>query len=108
MLTASSTPAALAFRWKDSSAQAQLQRFEMKFRVSESTARAMRQFVRCYLKPDEFAARATDFSYAVHTLYLDSPTLALYEATNGGDNNRFKLRIRYYDADPDSPVFFEI
>lgn len=108
MLTAVSSPAAPASRWIQSPSQAQQQRFEMKYRVSESTARAMRQFVRCYLTPDEFASSSADFSYAVHTLYLDSPDLALYEATNGGDKNRFKLRIRYYDNGSDAPAFFEI
>jgi hypothetical protein len=88
--------------------QAQAQRFELKYLVSESTARALRQFVRCYLVPDEFAAHSADFAYAVHTLYLDSPELALYAATNGGDRNRFKLRIRFYNDNPDSPVFFEV
>lgn len=88
--------------------QAQLQRFEMKYLVSEQTARAIRQFVRSHLVPDEFAARSADFSYAVHSLYLDSPDLALYGATNNGDRNRFKLRIRFYDDDASSPVFFEV
>ena len=92
----------------DAPDHAQLQRFELKYLVSEPMARAMRQFVRCYLRPDEFAARSPDFSYAVHTLYLDSPDLCLYGATNGGDRNRFKLRIRFYDAGAASPVFFEI
>lgn len=87
---------------------AQLQRFELKYLVSERTAQAMRAFVRCHLRPDEFASQAKDFSYAVHTLYLDSPDLALYGATNGGDKNRFKLRIRFYDDGPDAAAFFEV
>src|SRR5688572_26717095 len=91
-----------------SPSDAQLQRFELKYLVTETTARAMRQFVRCYLKPDEFAGRSADFSYAVHTLYLDSPDLALYGATNNGDKNRFKLRVRFYDNGADAPAFFEV
>jgi hypothetical protein len=92
----------------DAPDHAQLQRFELKYLVSEPIARAMRQFVRCYLRPDEFAAESRDFSYAVHSLYLDSPDLCLYGATNGGERNRFKLRIRFYDDGPDAPAFFEI
>jgi hypothetical protein len=76
--------------------------------VSERIARAMRQFVRCHLAPDEFAAGSPDHAYAVHTLYLDSPDLALYGATNSGDCNRFKLRVRFYDDHPEAPAFFEI
>ena len=38
----------------------QTQRFELKYLVNEETARAVRQFVACYLKPDEFAATLPD------------------------------------------------
>jgi hypothetical protein len=85
----------------------QLQRFELKYVVSEATALAARQFVRCYLKPDEFAANAANYSYPVHSVYLDSPELETYHAVQAGDKNRFKLRIRYY-SDTDKAVFFEI
>ena len=86
----------------------QQQRYELKYRVSERTAVAVREFVRGYLVPDEFAAASADASYSVHSLYLDSPQLWLYRSTVNGDKNRFKLRLRFYDEAPDSPVFFEI
>ena len=41
-------------------------------------------------------------------MYLDSDRLSLYWQTVNGDKNRYKLRVRYYDDKPDSPVFFEI
>lgn len=85
----------------------QLQRFELKYVISEATALAVRQFVRCYLKPDEFAAADANYSYPVHSLYLDSPDLATYHAVQSGDKNRFKLRIRYY-SNTDKSVYFEI
>lgn len=85
----------------------QTQRFELKYLVTEDTARAVRQFVRCYLKPDEFAADKADFSYPVHSLYLDSPDLTTYQAVQCGEKNRFKLRIRYYGSS-DAVVHFEI
>lgn len=88
--------------------QAQLQRFEFKYLINESMARAMRQFVRCYLRPDEFSVTRPDYSYPVHSLYLDSPQLSLYQSVNNGDKNRFKLRVRFYDDGPDAPAFFEI
>lgn len=68
----------------------------------------MRQFVRCHLRPDEFSAGRPEYAYAVHTLYLDSPRLSLYQATNTGEKNRFKLRVRFYDDGPGAPAFFEI
>lgn len=87
---------------------AQTQRFELKYLVNEAQTRAMRQFVRCHLKPDEFASRSSDYAYPVHSLYLDSPDLALYGATEDGDRNRFKLRVRFYDNDPQTSAFFEV
>src|SRR5690606_9517902 len=49
-----------------------------------------------------------NFSYPVHSLYLDSRDLKLYRSTINGDKNRFKLRLRFYENRPDAPVFFEI
>jgi hypothetical protein len=88
--------------------RAQRQRREIKYIISEEQALAVRAYLSSYLEPDEFAAGKPDNSYAVHTLYLDSNNLATYRAANFGDRNRFKLRIRYYDDKPESPVFFEI
>jgi hypothetical protein len=85
----------------------QTQRFELKYLVREETALAIRRFVSCYLKPDEFAATLPNFSYPVHSLYLDSPDLTTYQAVQCGEKNRFKLRIRYY-SDHDQTVYFEI
>ena len=85
----------------------QTQRFELKYIVKEETAQAIRRFVSCYLKPDEFAAKLPNYSYPVHSLYLDSPDLTTYQAVQTGEKNRYKLRIRYY-SDNDSTVYFEI
>lgn len=85
----------------------QTQRFELKYLVREETALEIRRFVSCYLKPDEFAASLPNYSYPVHSLYLDSPDLATYQAVQCGEKNRFKLRIRYY-SDTQSSVYFEI
>lgn len=85
----------------------QTQRFELKYLVREETARAVRQFIAGYLKPDDFAASLPNRSYPVHSLYLDSPDLHTYQAVQTGEKNRFKLRIRYY-GDDDEHVFFEI
>lgn len=86
----------------------QLQRFEIKYLVSESVALAARDFVRAYLDADEFSAGEINFSYPVHSLYLDSDDLGFFHQTFNGDKNRLKLRARFYDDSPDSPVFLEI
>lgn len=85
----------------------QLQRFELKFRASDTVAQAVRANVSRRLDPDPFGADQPDGAYPIHSLYLDSPSLALYHSTINGDRNRIKLRIRYYNDDVDGPVFLE-
>jgi hypothetical protein len=86
----------------------QKQRFELKYLVTEDTALRVRDFVRCYLDFDEYSVGKPNYSYPVHSLYLDSDSLYTYWTTINGDKNRFKLRVRYYSDSPGAPVFFEI
>jgi hypothetical protein len=86
----------------------QQSRFELKYHLSEERALRMRDFARCYIGLDEYSVGKPNFSYPVHSLYLDSDELTTYWETINGTKNRFKLRIRYYDANPGSPVFFEV
>ena len=83
-------------------------RFELKYLLKESVAERVREFARCHLDFDPFSAGRPDYSYPVHSLYLDSDRLELYWRTVNGDKNRFKLRLRYYNDQADAPVFFEI
>src|SRR3954464_9747675 len=86
----------------------QLQRFELKYIVPENVALQIRQFVSAYLEIDEYGATMPNLSYPVHSLYVDSDDLYTYWATINGDKNRYKLRLRYYNEKPESPVFYEI
>lgn len=86
----------------------QHQRFERKYFVNEHQALQIRDFVSHYLVPDGFSKGKPDFSYPVHSLYLDSDSLLTYWATVHCEKKRFKLRVRFYDDHPESPVFFEI
>lgn len=88
--------------------QFQAQRFEFKYQIEEVQALQIRDFLSAYLDLDEFGASMPDLSYPVHSLYFDSPDLALYHSTINGDKNRYKLRIRFYENRPAAPVFFEI
>src|SRR5947207_15392272 len=83
-------------------------RFELKYLISDSTSERVRDFVRCYLAIDESGVGKPNYSYPVHSLYLDSDNLEIYWRTVNGDKNRYKLRLRYYSDHPDTPVFFEI
>jgi len=89
------------------SSQLQSNRYEFKYIIDESMAGDVRAFVLQYLEPDGHTKRP-GVGYAVHSLYLDTPGLDLCRATLDGLKNRFKLRIRFYDDHPDSPIFFEI
>lgn len=86
----------------------QAQRFELKYLINEATALAVRDFVACYLEIDEYGASLPNLSYPVHSLYLDSKDLRLYQSTINGDKNRFKLRLRFYENRATAPIYFEI
>ena len=86
----------------------QRQRYEYKYVIDERLALAIRDFVASYLEPDPYGRTQPLYSYPVHSLYLDSPSLRTFQETVNGDRNRFKLRIRYYENQHDTPVYFEI
>ena len=86
----------------------QMQRFELKYIIPAESALAMRNFLSGHLELDEFCAKQANLSYTVHSLYLDSDILTIYWQTINGNKNRYKLRIRFYEDNPDAPVFFEI
>jgi hypothetical protein len=86
----------------------QRQRFELKYMLNHEQAEAIRPVIAGQLDLDENGAGQPNFSYPVHSLYLDSPDLYTFWSTINGDRNRFKLRLRFYDDRPNTPVFFEI
>ena len=86
----------------------QKQRYEHKYIIRDDVAVSVRDFVSSYLDLDPFGATQPNFSYPVHSLYLDSPGLRLYQTTINGDKNRYKLRIRFYEDRPKAPVYFEV
>jgi hypothetical protein len=86
----------------------QLQRFELKYLVDEAITPWVRDFVSSYLDLDDFGVGRPNLSYPVHSLYLDSDDLQTFQYSVNGSKNRFKLRLRYYDDNPKTPVFFEV
>lgn len=83
-------------------------RHEIKYRITESKAAAVEQFIRPYLQLDRYSKLRRDRSYPIVSLYLDSDDLLLCRQTLRGHKNRFKLRIRSYTDEPGYPRFFEI
>lgn len=86
----------------------QTSRFELKYVIEERTALQIRDFVRAFLDLDENGVGKPNYSYPVHSVYLDSDIMTTYWDTINGNKNRFKLRVRFYNDNPDTPVFFEI
>ena len=83
-------------------------RYELKYRIRESKARAVAQYVQAYIPPDKYARTVPNQEYPLSSLYFDSEGLHLCNETIQGKKNRFKLRIRCYDDKPESMCFFEI
>jgi hypothetical protein len=86
----------------------QSQRFELKYLVNPALTLEMREFIQTYLELDDYGVGQPELAYPVHSVYMDSDGLATYHDTINGTKNRFKLRLRYYDDRPDTPVFFEV
>jgi len=83
-------------------------RHEIKYRVSESTAAAVVQFLQPYMRLDRYSELQENGAYPIISLYLDSPNLRLCRESLTGEKNRFKLRVRSYTDNLDYPRFFEI
>lgn len=83
-------------------------RYELKYRIGESQAAMIEEFIRPYLDLDYYSQLKSGGAYAVAGLYLDSPDLQLCRETLDGKKNRFKLRVRSYSDDLNAPCFFEI
>lgn len=86
----------------------QLQRFELKYLVTEQVAHAVRDFVGSYLELDGNCRGKPENSYLNHSYYLDSDDLHCFWSVINGNINRFKMRLRFYDENPAGPVFLEI
>ena len=83
-------------------------RYELKYRISESKAEAISQFIKPHLHLDRYSRLRPNGAYPVVSLYLDSDDLLLCRESLTGQKNRFKLRIRGYTDEPGYPCFFEI
>lgn len=83
-------------------------RFELKYIIPEHVALNVRKFIQQHLELDEFGVGQPNLSYPIHSLYLDSDDWEIHRRTVNGDKNRYKLRLRYYNESPKTPIFFEI
>jgi hypothetical protein len=80
----------------------------LKYIINEKRARSVRDFLKQYMIHDPHARAEMGYAYPIYSVYLDGPSLDLFNATVCGHKNRFKLRARFYDGKPTSPIFLEI
>lgn len=83
-------------------------RFEHKFFISDELAVAVRDAIREHVELDAHTPSDSVRGYKVHSIYFDTPSLGLYQLTRKRRRGRFKLRVRYYDLEPQSVAFVEV
>ncbi len=83
-------------------------RHEIKYRIRESKARAIAKYIQAYIPVDQYARKRPNLEYPISSLYFDSNELHLCKETLNRKANRFKLRVRCYDDNPETPCFVEI
>ncbi len=83
-------------------------RFEIKYRLGEDHAEALRAWIRRsgFLEADEHGEGGSA-AYNVHSLYLDSADWSIYKETRAGLQQRYKLRARCYEWSANAKVFME-
>ena len=86
----------------------QTNRMELKFRVTEPIAAEIKRYLGTTLRKDPHGLNHGPEGYPVCSVYLDSRDARLYGQSVAGERNRYKLRIRVYDANPSQPAFVEI
>lgn len=82
------------------------ERLELKYRITETEAEAIRSDLRGFCYPDEHNKILGGRGYPLHSLYLDTDSYAFYRSKIRGDADRYKLRVRSYDED--GPLHFEV
>jgi hypothetical protein len=70
-------------------------RHELKYVIPEWQGDDVRRAIAPFCVPDAHARQ--DRGYAIHSLYLDTPTLALFRMAQERRASRWKARIRWYD-----------
>ena len=78
-------------------------RHELKFLVSEPSAKILKSLLGAVLKRDSHYPNG---EYTICSLYFDDPEFSAYTEKNDGNQNREKFRIRLYNCD-DSYIVLE-
>lgn len=81
-------------------------RYELKYVIAESQAEAIRRAIAPFCVCDPHASNDADHAYPIQSLYLDTPTYALFRMSQERRACRWKARIRRYRGSPS--IFLEI
>lgn len=85
----------------------EVERYEAKYIIPPALVPEIRRYIRPFCRPDP-NTKGDPPEYVITTLQLDSPSLSLHHAKEDENLNRFKLRVRRYDMNPDGLVFLEV
>ena len=107
-LKKSSTALGLVLHRKPTADKMLACRYELKYRITEAQAAAVKRYIQPYIPMDRYSKIHRNGQYPISSLYFDSDRLTLCNETLTGKKNRFKLRIRGYSDDADSPRFVEV
>lgn len=66
--------------------------YELKFILPETQVEGVINWARAHLSADPHAAQFADETYSIHSVYLDTPDLAVYRRRPGFQNSKFRLR----------------
>lgn len=78
--------------------QARDRRIELKFLLTPEVSRQVRNWAREQMDSDPHCTTVIGDSYAINTLYLDTPALDIYRKTRLGGTTKY--RLRRYAAEP--------
>ncbi len=79
-------------------------RYEHKYLITPEQESIILDFVTAFCRPDRFGV---DGAYNVYSLYFDTWDWLTAAQALEGLRNRFKLRMRTYEPDPESPIWVE-
>lgn len=73
-------------------------RYELKYLISENQVDAVRRAIEPFCVLDPHSECSPTHEYAINSLYLDTPTRALYGISRERRGFRWKARVRGYDG----------
>ena len=83
------------------------ERFELKYWVSEATARDVAAWIAPHMLPDKHGGPDAALAQCNTSLYLDTPDYVCFRRHVESYPDRFKLRVRAYGEPPAGIAFFE-